>query len=216
MHIKRNLAPKKWPIPRKGTVYVAKPRFNLSNGIPLLVVLRDVLKIAETRNEVKRAIHLREIFVNEKPIKDERHGMLLFDTLRIAPSKKNYRLGFSENGKFSLDEIKESEAETKISKVINKKTLKGRKTQLNLSDGRNFISDIKCDVNDSVLVDLKEGKITKCIPLKEKSNAIVFEGKHIGERGIVGEIDKKNEMAELEIKNHKVNVLIKQIMAVEN
>ncbi len=214
-HWKRQSTPTSWPIERKGSTYVVKPRFSVKEGIPILIVLRDMLKIAQNRNEVKRIIHLRQILVNERLITDERNNLLFFDTLNIIPLKEYYRLELSENGKFYLNKIKESEANKKIVKVINKKMLKGKKTQLNLSDGRNFLSEMKCGVNDSVLINLKEGKIEKCLPLKEKTKAVVFAGKHIGKKGEIEGINTEEKIARVKIGNREINILINQLMVVE-
>lgn len=214
MHLKLQEAPKSWPIKRKGTTYVVKPKFNMSKGVPILILIRDVLKLASNRKEVKRIINEKKILLNEKPVRDEKNSALLFDTLTLVPAKKNYRVELSEKGKFKLEEIKETEAKEKFAKIIGKKTLKQKKIQLNLSDGRNFLSDIKCNTNDSVLINFKSKKIEKCVPLKEKAKIVVFEGKHIGKKGVISKINE-NKMAEVEVNGEKVNILIKQLMAVE-
>lgn len=213
-HLKRQQSPKSWPVERKGTKYLVKPK-GVANGIPMLVVLRDMLKIAQNRKEVKRAINMNNILLNQKTVKDEKNPAVLFDTISIIPTKKNYRVSLSEKGKFQLDEIKENETGNKIAKIINKKTLKGKKTQINLSDGRNFLSDMKCNVNDSVLVNLKEKKIEKCIPLTEKSKIFVFEGKHVGKQGTIEKIIPEHKMIEADVKGDKINVLIKQLVVIE-
>lgn len=213
-YLKRQEVPKKWPIPRKGTKYVVRAD-NMKSGIPILIVLRDILKIAQNRNEVKKAINLKNILINTKPVIDKRKSVLLFDTFTIVPSGKNYRVELAKTGKFKIEEIKENEATRKISKITDKKILKGKRTQLNLIDGKNFLSDIKCKVNDSVLVNLKEKKIEKCLPLKENVKAIIFDGKHAGKSGIIKAIKKEKKIAEIEIDKKPVNVLIKQFMVVE-
>ena len=215
MHLKRYKTPKKWPVNRKGTTFVVRPSFNLNHGVPILIVLRDVLKLAKNRKEVKKALNAKNILLNNKPIRDEKHSVLLFDVISIPITKENYRVEISENGKFKVEKIKDSEANKKVSKIINKKVLKRKKTQLNLSDGRNFLSDTKCKVNDSILINLKENKIEKCLELKEKVNAFVFEGKHAGKKGIVNKINSKDKIAELDVEKSKINVLIKQLMVVE-
>ncbi len=227
MHSKRETIPKSWPVPRKGTAYVVRPSHSLKKGIPLLIVLRDLLKLARNRKEVKKALHEKKVALNNKPATDEKNPLLLYDVLTILPAKKHFRLELSEKGKFCLKEIPDSESGTKIAKIIDKKILKGNKTQLNLSDGRNFLSDIKCKVNDSVVIDLKNRKIEKCLPLKEKAKAVVFEGKHSGKRGEIIKIDNERKMVELSVESHekntaekkgeskKINVLIKQLMVIK-
>ena len=211
-HLKRESLPKNWPIERKGTAYVVKAK---SSGIPILVVLRDLLKIASNRKEVKQAIQERKVLINNTLVKDDQKGVDLFDTISLIPSKKYYRLSLTEKGKLTLVEIKEAEANRKISKIVNKRILKGKKVQLNLSDGRNFLTDTKCKTNDSVLINFKNKKIEKCLPLQESAKAFVFAGKHAGESGIIEKIKIERQMISLRAKEEKINVLIKQIMVVE-
>ncbi len=213
-HLKRQSISKNWPIIRKGTTFVVKPISK--KGIPLLIVLRELLKIAQTREEVKTAIQKKLLLVNNRLVKDEKIGMTLFDTLSILPSKIYYRLELSEKGKFELREIKEEEANKKIAKIINKRTLAGKKIQINLNDGGNFLVEPKfsCLTNDSVVVNFKNKKIEKCLALKEGSNAIIFAGKHSGKIGQIEEIKERN-MAIINCSKNKINVLIKQIMVIE-
>lgn len=215
MHLKRQKVPKNWPIERKGTAYIVRPNANLSNGIPILVALRDMLKLAQTRKEVKKAIHVKNLLLNGSPVKDEKNSISLFDTLTIVPSNESYKLSLSEKGKFQIEKINAGEETHKIAKIINKKILKGKKIQLNLSDGRNFLSDIKCNVNDSVLIDLKKKKIEKCLPLKEKGEVLVFAGKHAGKKANIDKINQVKKMAELTFEDKKINVLIKQLIIIK-
>ncbi len=215
MHLKRQKVPKNWPIKRKGTAYIVRPNANISNGIPILVALRDMLKLAQNRKEVKRAIHVKNLLLNGSHVRDEKNSILLFDTLTIVPSNESYKLSLSEKGKFQIEKINAGEETHKIAKVINKKILKGKKIQLNLSDGRNFLSDIKCNVNDSVLIDLKKKKIEKCLPLKEKGEVLVFAGKHAGKKANINKINQVKKMAELTFNDEKINVLIKQLIIIK-
>ncbi|MBU1129412.1 MAG: hypothetical protein KJ949_02150 [Nanoarchaeota archaeon] len=215
MHLKRQKAPKNWPTKRKGTTFLVRPNFNPEKGIPILILLRDILEISKNRKEVKKAIHLQAILLNNKKIVDEKNSACLFDVLTIVPAKKSYRVSLSEKGKFIAEEIKESDSKQKIAKIIDKKILKGKKVQLNLSDGKNFISDLKCSVNDSVLIDFSKKKIEKCLPFQEKKKAFVFAGKHSGNQGQINKIDSKSKMAELTVGKKLVNVLIKQLMVIE-
>jgi len=215
MHLKRQKTPKRWPIKRKGTAYVVRPLSNTRSGLPLLIIARDILKIVQNRREMKKVIHEKNILVNNKLVKDDKYNTLLFDTITVLPFKKYYRVDLSEKGKFELKEIKETEANYKIAKISDKKILGGKKVQLNLNDGRNFISDLKCNVNDSVLISLRDKKIEKCIPLKEKEIAMVYSGKHAGTRGIINKIDNERKIVELVVDEKKINVLIKQLIAIK-
>ncbi|MDP3966343.1 MAG: hypothetical protein Q8Q04_02335 [archaeon] len=208
-HLKRHAAPKNWPISRKGTTFVLKRN---SKGIPILVLLRDFMKIANTRKEVKQAIHKKDLVISNKPVNDEKKSLELFDVLTIVPFKKNYRVILSQKGKYDVEEIKESEAKTKISKVIGKKSLKGKKSQLNLSDGRNYLSDLKCSIGDSAVVDFDKKNISKILPVKEKSEVLVIGGKHAGIQGKISKLVEGSKMVEIESSDKKFRALIKQIM----
>jgi small subunit ribosomal protein S4e len=212
-YLKRQKVPKNWPIARKGRTYVVKPGFSVDKGVPMLVILRDILGLAENRREAKRIIHAKQVLLNNKPVQDDKHNVLLFDCVGIVPTNKFYKLGLSANGKFGLEEVDANAAGKKVSKIIDKKTLKGKKTQLNFSDGRNVLSDLKCNVGDSVLINLLEKKLEKCIPLAEKAKVIVFEGKHAGETGVIDKLTDKT--AEIKREDGKVDILIKQLMVVE-
>ena len=215
MHLKRQRAPKNWPIKRKGTKYIVRPSFNLENGIPLLIVVRDMLKLAKNRKEVKKALHEKQILLNGKIIQDEKISVSLFDIITLLPSKEHYKMEISTNNKFILEKISESKSEKKIVKIINKKTLKNKRTQLNLGDGRNFLSNIKCKVNDSAVVDLKNKKIEKCLPLIEKAKVLIFSGKHVGKIETIDKINLERKNVGVKIEGKPVNVLIKQLMVIE-
>lgn len=215
MHLKRQKSPKRWPITRKGTTFVVRPKSKLNNGIPMLIILRDMLKLGENRREIKKAINVRNILLNTKPIIDDRIAVSLFDTITIVPEKKSYRLELNETGKFVVHEIKEAESGKKVAKIVDKKILNGGKVQLNMNDGSNFISDLKCNVNDSIVIDFKKKKAEKCLPMHEKAKVFVFDGKHTGKRGTIEKIDLKNKMAEVNYKGSPLNVLIKQLIVSE-
>ncbi|MBS3084907.1 KOW motif-containing protein [Candidatus Pacearchaeota archaeon] len=211
-HLKRQEAPLNWPIARKGTTFVVK---NNSKGIPVLVILRDLMKIAKDRKEVKKAINKKDLIISGKPVNDEKKSLELFDVLTIIPSKKSYRLILSQKGKYDIEEVSEKDSKIKISKIIGKKSLRGKKIQLNLSDGRNCISDVKCSIGDSVIFDLEKKKISKVLPVKEKSEVLVIGGKHAGEKGRVLKVIEEQKMIEIESPLKNFRALIKQIIVLQ-
>jgi small subunit ribosomal protein S4e len=215
MHLKRQKSPKNWPIKRKGTKYVVRPNFNTEKGVPVLIFLRDMLKLARNRKEVKKALHEKQVLLNNKPIRDDKNSVLLFDIISVIPTGKHYKLLLSKFGKFDFEEISGEKINQKIAKVIGKKILKNKKIQINLSDGNNFDYSGNFKINDSAVFGFKERKISKIIPLKEKTKAIVYAGKHTGKEGIIEGINSGKKMAELNTGEEKINVLIKQIMVVE-
>jgi small subunit ribosomal protein S4e len=182
-YIIRQTVSKTWPIPKKGTKYVVVPSHNRKEGIPLLLVMRDILGFVKTRKELKKILLEKKILINGREARDEKISLLLFDTLSIPALKKYYRVSISDIKKIKLDEIKEGDILTKISKIVGKKMLRGKKVQLNLNDGRNVLFDEKAGVGDSVVVNLKEGKIGKVLPVKKDSQVLIVKGKHMGRNG---------------------------------
>lgn len=215
--MKRHAVPKSWPVPRKGTTFVVKPAFGNEKGLPVLIILRDVLKIAQRRKEVKKALHEKNILLNGREVKQDKQTAVLGDVITIVPNKKSYRVGLKENGKFNVEEIADKDSGTKTSKIVDKKILKGKKTQLNLGDGRNLTCEDKCSVGDSVVIDLKNKKIAKILPMKDGASVLVFAGKHAGKKGKIEKLKLERKMASVKVgaEGEKINALIKQIMVVE-
>ena len=205
MHLKRQKIPRTWQIEKKGTKYVV--RTMIKNSIPLLLVLRNMLKLAKNRRETRRILASGSIKVNNRVIKEEKYPLLLFDNIKIE--NENFKLVL-KNKKFCLEISKD---ENKISKIIGKKIMKKGNVQLNLNDGRNYISEKKdTKVNDSVVIDMKENKIKEILPFKEKSRIIFISGKHLGEKGKIEKISGKDIIVELGEK--KINAGKKSLMVI--
>jgi len=203
MHAKRQTISKSWPIPRKGTKYVIVASHEKKNGIPILIILRDILKLAKNRREVKRILQQEMVFVNDKMIKKENFSVLPFDILKIG--EKNYELGFSDKGKFK---VKETTRKDRVLKVIGKKILKNKKIQLNLLYGKNILTKEKVNIGDSVVI--KDKKIERVIYLEKGKEAVVLVGKHKGKEGKIDKIEDK--IATLCCENAKINVHVGSIM----
>ena len=183
-HIKKSQMPKAWPVPRKGGKkrFVAVPSHATSKGISVLFLLRDVLKLVKTRKEARHMTLNGMVKVNNVMRKDENFPVQVFDTLNLEKAKLNYKLEIV-NRKFKLVEISSKEAETKIVKIIGKKIIGKDKIQMNLDDGQNILTKEKFSVGYSVLLNTKENKIVKVLPLKAGAKIEVILGKHAGEKG---------------------------------
>jgi len=212
MHLKRQKASKNWPIPRKGSKFLAMPSHNQKQSLPLIMVLREFLKVVATKREAKRILNEGKVKINGKVVKNVNYSLGLFDVLSLE--KENYRINLSEHRKFFIEKIDEKEAGFKLVKVIGKKMLNGKKVQVNLSDGRNCI--IKEDVKtcDSVLIDLKENKIAGILPLRAKSEVFVIKGKHAGKKGVIVEIINSGSKKIAKLDN-KLNVQLESLIVVK-
>jgi len=188
--LKRIASPKWWPIERKAKKFIISPKgpYLREFSLPLLVLVRDVLKIAENEKEASKIIKKGEILVDGRKRKDPKFGTGLFNVIEIPSIKKFYRV-IPKDG-LSLVEIPEKEAKLKICKIIDKKSLKGNKIQLNLNDGRNILSNEKYSTHDSLLIELPEQKIIDHIKFAENSTCVIFKGKNAGMVGKIRTIEK--------------------------
>ncbi|MEK6860006.1 MAG: hypothetical protein AABX54_04290 [Nanoarchaeota archaeon] len=216
MHIKRSNIPKFWPIPRKGTKYLAVASHDKNESIPLIIALRDILKVVENKKEAKKIINEKQIKINHKEIRDTNYPICLFDILSFAHGK-SYRLMLSEIKKMFFEEVSGKDSETKTFKIINKRILPGKEIQLNLMHGKNTISKEKVKTGDSVVFNFHENKISKIIPMEKGKEAFVTHGKHAGQKGKIEEIISRGgkTLAKIITKKGKINVWIKNIIVME-
>jgi small subunit ribosomal protein S4e len=189
--LKRLAAPRWWPIERKTKRFIVGPRGpnKLELSLPLLVLIRDVLKLAETGNEAKVIINSGKVFVDKKINKDIKFGIGVLNVIEIPELKKVWR-AIPKKG-LSFIEVPKGESDKKIVKIIDKKILKKGKTQLNLSDGRNILTNKKFKTNDSLLINLPDQKILKHLEFKKGSVVLVFSGKTSGKIAKIKKIEPK-------------------------
>lgn len=220
MHLKRKTIENFWSIPRKGTKYVAVPDHNQKESLPLVVVMREMLKIVRNTKELKKLLYEKQVQINHKIIRETNFPISLFDILSLPAIKKNYKAVLTKNKKIVLEEVSEKEASIKIFKVLNKKVLDEKRIQLNLMHGKNIISKEKVNTGDSIVFDLKDNKISKIIPMEKGRSAYVIKGKHAGESGKINEIVERGGKKIAKISSNgtdkeKLNVWIENIIVTE-
>ena len=188
-HLKRHSMPVSWGVKRKNIAFITRPQpgsHSREYVTSALVLLRDVLKYAQTTKEAKYITQHEKIIVNGREIKEIKAPIGLFDVVEIPATKQKFIVLFDTFGKIKLVDTK---ANSMFLKVTGKKITKGKKFQLNFMNGYNILVDEKTfkgvNVDDSVEFDFTKKKVVKTIPLKEKSFVYVFDGKF---QGNVGEI----------------------------
>ena len=217
MHLKRQNIGKFWPIPRKGTKYLAVASHNQKDSIPLIVVMREMLGLVKSKKELQKLINEKQIKINRKEIRDVNYPLCLFDKLTLVDSKKNYRVSLSKNKKFILEEVSDKVAEKKLYKVMSKKMLPGKKIQLNLMHNKNILSNEKVNTGDSILFNFKENKIDEVVTMEKGKKGFVIEGKHAGYQGMINDIMERGgkRIAKIISDEGKINVWTKNVVALE-
>jgi len=190
-HLKRLNAPKSWKIPRKQNIWVAKPRpgpHSLEQSLPLLLIVREYLGLADTTREAKRIINEGKIMVDGKVRKDYRFPVGFMDIIEIPDAKERRIVLFDGKGNLILKKLAKKNTNTKLARIKDKTILKGGNVQLNLHDGTNILISVKnpkspkedvYKTKDTLLIDLKTGKISGFIPYKKGSIALVTGGAHM-------------------------------------
>ncbi|MBT4166317.1 hypothetical protein HOE04_04735 [archaeon] len=221
-YLNRNNFGKFWPIARKGSKYVARSSHNLGESIPLMIVMRDILKLVRTKKELKKLINEKQIKINGKLIQVVNYPICLFDVLSLEVMKKNYKMVLLESKKFGFEEIADKDAKSRVYKVLDKKILSKGVVQLNLNSGKNVLSKEKVGIGDGIVLDFS-GKILGVVKLDKGSNAVVIEGKHAGNKGKIEHVFERGGKKLVKIKlndgskvkkdsGESVNVWVKNVM----
>ena len=198
-HLKRYVMPKSWPLAVKEEKFVIRPMpgpHSLKKCLPLQVVLRNILGIAETAAEARQILNTRKVMIDKTVRTALKFPVGLMDVIEIPEIKKQYRVSINSKGLF-LEEIKQSDADKKLCLITGKKTLRGGKEQLNLHDGNNIIIDKgKYNTMDSVVISLPDKKVVGHNKLEKGSPAFIFSGKNMGISGIITKVKTRSSMTE--------------------
>ena len=189
-HQKRLSAPDSWPIERKTAVFTIKAGAGPhgQRGVPLLVLLRDVLGYVDSRREARYALDQGSVLVNGEAADDAERPIGMFDILAFTEREEFYRVFPGEGGRLALTPIEEAAADSKLAKIIDKRQVPGGDTQLNLHDGRNLLIDDSeaYSPGDSIVIDYDDEVIAH-FELEEGALVTAVRGQHAGE---IGELEE--------------------------
>jgi len=184
-----------WPILRKKHKWAVKPTpgpHPIEASLPLLVIVRDVLGLADTAREARKIISEGSIEVDGKIRKNYKYPVGFMDVIRIRATGEVYRMLPYPVKHFVLHPISDEEASYKLLRVENKTTVKGGHIQLNLYDGRNVlirVSDPSKPAEDkyktlgTVKLAIPKQEILGYYPFETGNIAIIVGGRNIGRVG---------------------------------
>lgn len=188
-HLKRHKSPAFWPLHRKEKTWAVRTSpgpHKLHNSIPAQIAVRDVLSYAKTGREAKMIIKQGNLVVDGKTRYDEGFPLGIMDEVSFPVSEESFRVLPNQGGNLVFHPIKGEEKQFKLSKILNKTTIKNGKTQLNLHDGTNLIISSEEDMfktGDVLKLKLPNLEILGSVPLKEGVQIIITGGRSQGERG---------------------------------
>jgi small subunit ribosomal protein S4e len=198
--LKRKPAPRFWPIHRKELPWIVKPSsgtHSLQNCLPLTLVLRDILAVAQTRKEGKMILANGKVQVNGKVMKKDDFPVGLMDVISLPEMDKYYRVMPSHKG-LILAPISKEESKTTLVRVENKSTVTNG-VQIALHDGSNMLikvadpknpQEVTYETFDVLKVTYPEKQVALSLKTKEGNIAVITGGKNIGKQGKIVEIEK--------------------------
>jgi len=192
-HQKRLSVPKSWPVERKTETFTVKADAGPHGeaGVPLVVLLRDVLEYADSKKEARYALNEGSVLVNGGAVSDEQRPIGMFDIIQFTERGEQYRVFPDEGGRLALTPIDADAADAKLGKVSGKGQVTGGDTQLALHDGQTLqLSDAsEYAVNDSVVVGFEDDEIVAHFPYEEGALVTAVRGSHAGEIGEIESIE---------------------------
>jgi small subunit ribosomal protein S4e len=194
-HQKRLSVPNTWPVERKEATWTVKAGAGPHGeaGVPLLILLRDVLGYVDSKKEARYALNQDSVLVNGIRVSDESRPIGMFDILTFTQRDEHYRVFPDEGGRLALTPISADAADSRLGKVVRKQQVKGGAFQLTLHDGTNVRIDdadeaADFSTNDSIVVDNETKEIVAHFSYEEGALVTAVDGQHAGEIGTVAEI----------------------------
>jgi small subunit ribosomal protein S4e len=199
--LKRKPAPRFWPIHRKEAVWTVRPSpgpHSLEKCLPLSLVLRDILEVAETRKEAKKIIGQGKVLVDGKVRRKDDFPVGLMDVISMPDLNKFYRILPSHKGLF-LSPIGKEEADFKLLRVEDKTIAKNGNLQIAFHDGSNLLvkvedsespEEVIYETFDTLKLGLPEKQVLDKLKTKKGNIAVITGGKNIGKQGKIVEVEK--------------------------
>ena len=182
-HLKRLVAPRSWSIARKEKTWTTKPmpgKHSLEGAIPISTILRDYLNVCDNNREAKIILNDGAVMIDQRIVRKPKTPVGLMDIISIPLMKMHMRAMLDDHARIQFVPIKATEAKWKLLRVEGKTTVKGGKTQLNLHDGTNILSEEKIKTGDVIQVSLPGFKIKKILEFKKGAQTLITGGAHVG------------------------------------
>ncbi|MBS1263137.1 MAG: 30S ribosomal protein S4e [Methanonatronarchaeales archaeon] len=186
MHRKRHAAPKRWRLPGKAVTWAPAPApgpHSTQNSVPLRIVLRDMIEVADSTREVKRIAAEGLVMVDGIVRRDEKFAVGMFDVVTVGDEA--YRLLVDRKNRFVLREAEDPDL--KPVKVVDATTVNAGRRQMHLSSGHNIEGD--APTGATLVMRVPENEPEAIVEREPGKLAFITGGKHAGQIATVEAYD---------------------------
>ncbi len=191
--MKRLASPVTWKQPRKKFPWSVRSRAGphpLRGSVPLMVVVRDILKFADTSKEARNIISRGKVEVDGRVVKDYQRPVGFMDVVSVKNAGVAKRVLMDRKGMLILTDLAPQDANWKLVKVTGKSIAKGGKIQISTHDGRVILSDVKgVKRGDTLKISIPDQKILEVYPMAKETSVFVTGGAHRGTITTIKEIN---------------------------
>lgn len=187
-HMKRISAPRTWPIDRKRTTFVRRPKpgaQSFEHGMSLQTWLVEILGVSTNAKEARAAIRSGAVTVNGRVAKRQDQLVGLFDVISVKGHPDRLITLTEQNRMVAIETAYAGE---NLSRVEGKSLVRGGTTQYALLGGRTELSDKAYSVGQTVV--LKNGKLARALELAPGSVVYFTRGASVGKRGTVKQVQE--------------------------
>ncbi|MEM0475291.1 MAG: 30S ribosomal protein S4e [Candidatus Norongarragalinales archaeon] len=205
-HLKALAAPRALRVPRKQSKFAKKVSAGpaaFKEAIPLLVVLRDALRLAGDAREAKKVLNEASVLVDGRVVRDSSFPVGLMSVVAIPAINAFYRVVMRKN-KLELVRVAPEVATVKYCRVKDKKTAKKGRMQVVFHDGRSLLIEKEEDrfkTGDTIKLGVPEQEIKGFLKLEKNALCFVSHGKHSGALGRLVSVEGKNARLAVEAPN---------------
>ncbi|KAF0685085.1 Aste57867_22959 [Aphanomyces stellatus] len=193
-HLKRMSAPKHWMLGKLDGIWAPRPSsgpHKLRECLPLIIILRNRLKYALTKQEVTMIAMQKLVKVDGKVRVDPNYPAGFMDVVEITKSGDVFRLLYDTKGRFVIHRINEEEKKYKLAKVIRQELTDKAIPFIATNDGRTIrYPDPLIRVNDTVKIDLETGKVVDFIKFEAGNLVMITRGRNTGRVGIFHHLER--------------------------
>lgn len=189
--VKRQMAPTFWNVKRKESQFVLRVRpggHAKTKAYPIGIILRDVLKIANTMHEAENIVRAGKVKIDGSIRKDVNFGVGLMDVMELIPTGQVFRFVSKDSKLLVPLSINPEEKLKKMIKITSKVVTAGNRLSYGFHDGRTIITDQKMRVGDTCLVESLDNKIIQHVRFETGCMALVTSGENAGSIGKVEDI----------------------------